>query len=223
MILLKRLTSGEYFDLIIKSGRWKIYSPYKIKVLEQLNDFITFAELTPDKKILEIGSGFGHNTIPLLQKGFNITCIDCNNKSVELFKQNLKKFSSPNPANIIISDIFSFDPKTKYDAIIGFGILHHIADSREKLEQLEILFLKLKSMLNTNGTVAFIEPKYTFLYRLYVMASFSMNWDSERGALFMKKEILENMLKKCSFTDVCYRSGKKLLDQVLVKAKFKTV
>ena len=219
MILFKKLTNEQYFNLIIKSGRWKAYSPYDEKVIEQLNDFISFTGLALDKNILEIGSGFGHNTIPLLQKGFKVTCIDCNDKSIDLFKKNLIKFSPPKPESIIMTDIFQFNPIEKYDVIIGFGLLHHVADSKEKLELLERLFLKLKSMLSCNGIISFIEPKYTFLYRLYVMASFSMNWNSEKGALFMKKEILESVLKKCGYKDICFRPGKKLLDQVFIKAK----
>jgi len=219
MILFNKLTNQEYFELIIKKGRWKGYSPYNEKVLEHVSDFVNYVGLEKQASILDIGTGFGHYTIPLLLNGYNITCLDANNNSLEIFKQNMSIFDCPFPKAIFAADVFDFNFSNKYDAVIGFGILHHIVNNKNDLANLEKLFRKFKGILKPGGIIAFVEPKYTLCYRIYVMLSLSMNWNSEKGALFMNENILVNMLKKSGYMDIHFRKGKKLLDQVILKAK----
>src|SRR4051812_11632378 len=116
---------------------------YTLKVSDALRDRLN---LKPGNKILEIGCGAGRFSIPLLDQGFSLTCIDTSAELVEVFKKHLKPHHK---AHVACKDVYHLEGT--FDHIIGFFVLHHFEDHGP-------LFEKLKALLKPGGKIGFVEP-----------------------------------------------------------------
>ena len=107
---------------------------------------IDFAkQLTPNGSILDIGCGSGLPiTKYLCDKGFAVTGIDYSDKMIEIAKK------SSIPANFILSDFFDFTISEKFDGIIAWDSLWHIAKSKQ-----ESIYPKISNLLKPNGLFLF--------------------------------------------------------------------
>lgn len=98
--------------------------------------------------ILEIGTGTGRITIPLLKKGINVTALDVAPRMLNILKNKLHKegFS----ANIICADMRNFKIEEKFDAIIvtfrTFQHMYTVADQKSALKNIK-KHLKPKGIL----------------------------------------------------------------------------
>lgn len=90
---------------------------------------IDFAKvLKPNSKILDIGCGTGYPIASYLsQQGFIVTGIDISEEMIKK-AQNL---NLPN-ATFLVEDILNFKSKEKYDAVIAFDSIWHIAHDNQK-------------------------------------------------------------------------------------------
>lgn len=84
--------------------------------------------LNPHSKILDIGCGTGYPISAYLSKqGFTVTGIDI---SEEMIKK-AKNLNLPN-STFLVEDILNFKSKEKYDAVIAFDSIWHIAHENQK-------------------------------------------------------------------------------------------
>ena len=90
---------------------------------------IDFAKvLKPSSKILDIGCGTGYPIASYLsQQSFIVTGIDISEEMIKK-AQNL---NLPN-ATFLVEDILNFKSKEKYDAVIAFDSIWHIAHDNQK-------------------------------------------------------------------------------------------
>lgn len=107
---------------------------------------IDFAkQVKPNGSILDIGCGSGLPiTKYLCDKGFAVTGIDYSDKMIEIAKK------SSIPANFILSDFFDFTISEKFDGIIAWDSLWHIAKSKQ-----ESIYPKISNLLKPNGLFLF--------------------------------------------------------------------
>jgi len=107
---------------------------------------IDFAkQIKPNGSILDIGCGSGLPiTKYLCDKGFAVTGIDYSDKMIEIAKK------SSIPANFILSDFFDFTISEKFDGIIAWDSLWHIAKSKQ-----ESIYPKISNLLKPNGLFLF--------------------------------------------------------------------
>ncbi|OGN02469.1 MAG: hypothetical protein A2655_01965 [Candidatus Yanofskybacteria bacterium RIFCSPHIGHO2_01_FULL_43_42] len=120
---------------------------------------------TKDVKILEIGCGTGEMSNLLAQKtGQQVLGTDICEPFIESARQNYKL---PN-LNLVVLDFNnkqqtqSIVGDTKFDYIVGNGILHHF------FYQLDETLGNIKNLLNSSGKIIFWEPNILNPYCLFI-------------------------------------------------------
>lgn len=136
-MLLNRLE----FALMNNGVRRFIQEKREVRELRRLSS------LPPGKKILEIGCGSGHGTL-LIQKFFSpreIQAIDLDPRMIEMAKRRINSGGvDKHPVNSLTSVTFQVAsatklpfPKNYFEAIIDFGVIHHIPDWQDALGELQ--------------------------------------------------------------------------------------
>jgi SAM-dependent methyltransferase len=218
MITFRRNNQKDHFDNCIayhKQANYP-YNPYNWEVVSEVEMLIRLANLNRDMRILEIGSGFGHYTIPILFRGFKIDCLDMMPGMFEALRKNCEFFNSIQPNKLILSDIKTFIPREHYDAVICFNTLHHLATNEQELEH---VFKRIKLLLKPGGVVAFREPRDAWTTRFWILASFSMDLYTERGMKIIREDILKRTLAKCGYIKVKIYDTKSLFPVLIFKGE----
>jgi SAM-dependent methyltransferase len=99
------------------------------------------------KKVLDVACGNGLGvTLPLLRKGYNVTCFDHLNEAVEAVKMNAKdeEFKIDARKNNMYNK-FPYKPDS-FDAVFCFQAIYH-----GKLEQIMITLSEIKKTLKKEG------------------------------------------------------------------------
>jgi len=146
-------------------------------------------------KILEIGCGRGRFSIPLLKRGYSLTCIDLSENLLNKFKKNI---SPGMKVKIMKGDINEMTKKlrNKFDFIIGFYILHHLSDLKTSFENMKI-------MLKKDGKIIFSENNpYNPMYYIQMIVVKDINWEGEKGILNIRKKIIYPLLKSLKFKNI---------------------
>jgi SAM-dependent methyltransferase len=86
-------------------------------------------------RVLELTSGTGRVSIPLLKKGIDLTCIDYSRKMLSILKKKLEKNKLKCP--VFNMDITQFKLKNKYDLI--FIPFHSFSEIVEKVKHKKAL------------------------------------------------------------------------------------
>ncbi|SVC54668.1 uncharacterized protein METZ01_LOCUS307522, partial [marine metagenome] len=125
-------------------------------------------ELTTNSKILEIGCGTGEisNYIAKNTKA-NVTGIDVCDPFINIAKEEFKHQN----LNFLKKDFLEFNvmADSKYDYIIGNGILHHLYFN------LEYSLESIYKMLKENGKIIFMEPNIYNPY-CFLIFNYLRNW-----------------------------------------------
>ncbi|MBP9792326.1 MAG: class I SAM-dependent methyltransferase [Rickettsiales bacterium] len=100
------------------------------------------------KKVLEIGSGIGTDSVNFVRNGADLTIVELSEKSLEITKQRLKLFKLKAKAmQGNAEELTTLLPKgEKFDLIYSFGVIHHSPDPRKIIEETSKL-LKPKGVL----------------------------------------------------------------------------
>jgi len=89
-------------------------------------------------KVLEITSGTGRLSIPLVKSGISLTCIDCSSGMLDILKQKLKKYDLK--ANLIQSDMSEFNLNELFDLIIiPFQSFSELTTYEKQIKTLKII------------------------------------------------------------------------------------
>jgi Dimethyladenosine transferase (rRNA methylation) len=111
---------------------------------ELFSDIINFANITPNKSVLEIGPGTGQASEPFIKTGCSYLAVELG----EVFTQVMKnKFGSYKSFDIVNSDFetYNFYPQ-KFDLVFSAATIQWIPE--------EIAFSKTYYILNGGGTLA---------------------------------------------------------------------
>jgi trans-aconitate methyltransferase len=103
-------------------------------------DIVSQTQLTENDKILDIGSGTGQAVIPLLERGFQVTCLEPGENLYTLLKKNTNKFEN---THLVNSTFENWSPDGKYNLITA-GTSFHWLD-------LNTSFIKTKHLLDISG------------------------------------------------------------------------
>lgn len=156
-----------------------VESPY---VMNHIRHMLSFADLTGNQRILEVGCGMGKFTFPLLKAGCRITGLDISPFLLQkLLEHNDSRYQVP----LICSDILEIPEEynEQFDKVIGFFTLHHF-------HHLETYFQAMARVLKPGGEIIFIEPNaYNPLYYFQIFFTPGMNWKGDKGVALMRPNL----------------------------------
>ncbi|MDD5086016.1 MAG: methyltransferase domain-containing protein [Candidatus Omnitrophica bacterium] len=150
-------------------------------------DFISKGAL-----VLDLGCGTGRCSIPLAASGKTVIGVDI---SKEMLKKAICKSKDSVPANMpeyIMADAENLPFKEAiFDAIIGFGILHHVSSPERAMKQVS------RVLKNDGKFYALENNKSRFRFLFEVLMRLKKLWNEEGGShpLISAGEIREWGLK----------------------------
>lgn len=114
----------EYFDQVEQR---------KYYVEPHIPEFAEF-EKWNGKKVLEIGSGIGTDTINFMRAGADLTSIDLSDESVALAQKRAEVFGF-DPSRITVQNAEEFSFPVKFDLVYSFGVIHHTPNPHAVIER----------------------------------------------------------------------------------------
>jgi protein-L-isoaspartate O-methyltransferase len=108
------------------------------------------AKLSAAARIVEIGCGTGQATLPLAERGYEITCVELGEQLAAAARRKLTSFQN---VEVINADFESWQPPhAEFDAAVAFTSFHWIApDTR---------YTKTASVLREHGMLAVVSTKH---------------------------------------------------------------
>jgi len=186
------------------------------------------------KKVLDLGCGTGNITIPLCERGYDLTGIDLSEEMLSIADH--KAFELNKNIKWIYGDMVDVQFPSNYDAIISCcDSVNYIVDDEELLQ----LFKNAYSGLNSGGVFAFDMHSYYKISELYKEEIFTYTsdeisyiWENNYDETTEIIEYYLNFFIKNDY-DQCYTRAEELHYQkayksediihMLVQAGFTTV
>ena len=181
----------EYYRSADQATIKPVETAYVLRHIEQL---ITCGDLKSSDKILEVGAGIGRFSSLLQARGLDVTASDI---SPELIA-SLKNHAPQIPAFVADVNELSSHHDKRYDAVIGFFMLHHLSDLRRA-------FQSMSAMLKPGGKLFFCEPNaWFFPFYLQILLTPGMRWSVDKGVMNMRRGVLSPALKDSGFNHIEY-------------------
>ncbi len=137
-----------------------------------------------DASLLELGAGMGLTSFFFANHGAKVDLLD-KSKEPRLLA---KEYWGESKYNFIVTDLFTFEPKKKYDIVMSFGLCEHfIGEQRYEILQKHIDFL------DDNGVAIISVPyKYGVFQRIAKkLAELTGFWSFGLEVPFSKKELVK--------------------------------
>jgi SAM-dependent methyltransferase len=91
---------------------------------ELFDDLVALTDLTPGKRVLEIGAGTGQASLPLAQRGLAITALELGPELAELAREKLVGFDT---VEVVTRSFEAWEPPSRpFDAVVACNSLHWI-------------------------------------------------------------------------------------------------
>ncbi|MBT5755479.1 MAG: methyltransferase domain-containing protein [Acidimicrobiaceae bacterium] len=182
-----------HFDLDTLSNprMMAVDTPYVNRHVQRL---VEHARLPAKCRVLDIGCGLGKFSIPLIDRGFDVTGLDLSPDMIQALDSNLGDRKMP----LHVADIASPPQELwgQFDAVVGFFMLHHLVD-------LTAAFEGVRMCLRPGGTAAFLEPNaFSPLFPVQISLVRSMRWRSDYGVMRMTRRRLTNAMEAAGFDDI---------------------
>lgn len=179
-----------YYETTDKKTMQPSGMPYVHRQIDRMADI---ARLGQAENILEVGCGMGRYSLPLLERGYELTCLDLS----PVLLQRLQDAARIQPKHVIACDLAEVADHTsaRFDRAIGFFTLHHMHD-------LDLIFQGLAKVLKPGAIVAFCEPvAYNPLYYVQIAATPRMTWKGDGGVARMRSGLVLPALQRAGFVD----------------------
>ncbi len=181
-----------YYDGPVKPRLLPRDTPYLRRHVEELT---RFGNILPGERVLEIGSGMGRYTYQLARKGIKIEALELS----PVLLDRMRAFDDGHyEIPLYCADIIKApqELRGKFDAVIGFFVLHHLHD-------LERSFTSMTDLLKPSGRLVFLEPNpYNLLYYVQMMLSPTMTWEGDKGILRMRWSIVYDAMRSVGLTAI---------------------
>ena len=172
-----------------------------VYVDRHIDRLLRLAPIRKGDRVLDVGSGMGKFTLPLLRRGYAIEALD-------LSQDQLERLTARVPDGVDLPthcrDLLDVpdELRGRFDVVTGFFMLHHLLD-------LPASFMALRSYLRPGGRVAFLEPNaFNPLYYLQITLTPGMSWRSDKGVIAMRRNQLVAALEEAGYTSIqAQRSG----------------
>ena len=166
----------DYFERRESPRMIPLQTPF---VRRQVAEMVRFAGIRPGERVLDVGCGMGRHTIPLAELGVAVEGLDLTPRLLE----RLRAYDGGDRIPTHVADVASPPPalEGRFDAVIGFFVLHH-------LEDLEACFRGVARLVKPGGTVAFMEPNgLNPLYYVQIAVTPGMTWSGDGGVARMRE------------------------------------
>jgi SAM-dependent methyltransferase len=114
------------------------------------DDIVELGGVPPGARILEIGCGTGQATLPLAQRGFQLTCVELGPDLAALARQKLSAFPNVEVVNSSFEEWQA--PAAGFDAIVGFSAFHWVDQ--------EVRYEKSAALLREGGALAIVSTQH---------------------------------------------------------------
>lgn len=181
----------DYFHSADQPTILPVESPYVMRHIEKL---VSSGGLESGGKILEVGAGVGRFSRLLCARGLDVTASDI---SPELIS-SLRQYSPNIPAFVCDVNELPGQHNGRYDAVVGFFMLHHLPD-------LTSAFRGMATILKPGGKIIFCEPNaWFFPFYLQILLTPRMRWSVDKGVMNMRKGVLTPALRSNCFDHIEY-------------------
>jgi SAM-dependent methyltransferase len=120
--------------------------PYPAQIFE---DFSSLAGLAAGSRVLEIGCGTGHATVPLAERRYQVVAVELGAELARVARRNLA--THPN-AEVVVADFETWPlPKEPFDAVVSATAFHWIDP--------DVRVAKAADALVPGGSLAIIETR----------------------------------------------------------------
>lgn len=117
---------------------------------EVFDDLSALARLSAAARLVELGCGTGQATLPLAERGYEITCVELGEQLAAVARRKLAGF--PN-VEVINANFENWQPAhAEFDAAVAFSAFHWIAP--------ELRYTKTASLLREYGMLAVVSAKH---------------------------------------------------------------
>ncbi len=91
----------------------------------------------PKLSVLDLGGGYGRNSIPIAKMGHSVTCIDISNKAIAMLKEDAQ--AAGVKVHTEVSNILSRPILKNYDVILLVRLLHNLPseDGRKLIDSVQ--------------------------------------------------------------------------------------
>jgi SAM-dependent methyltransferase len=170
-------------------------TPY---LLRHVDEALAFGNIQPGEKVLDIGCGMGRHSFVLAERGILVEGLELSPFHLERMREfDNGRYNIPAHCSDIVDHPEELDGR--FDALIGFFVLHHILD-------LEGAFDAMARLLRPGGRMVFVEPNpLNPLYYLQILCTPGMAWRAERGILNMRPAKLFAAMAKAGLTEPAVR------------------
>ena len=154
----------------------RLYAEEICKLLEK-------EEIYPPAKLLELGSGSGHLSAFLAQKGYVVSLLDFSTGALEKSKQTFQRYSLN--GEFIEADLFDLSTvKEKYDFVWNSGVMEHFSD-----ENLLKIFKQIRSVMKSK--FIFLVPNPDSISYLLMRYNLEGKGKWEYGQEYMRRNYLD--------------------------------
>lgn len=107
------------------------------------DDFLALAGLAPGARVLEIGCGTGQATLPLAERGLEVTAVELGERLAAVARRKLENY----PAHVVVADFETWEPPPDpFDAVLSVNAFHWIDP--------EVGYEKAHRLLRSDGVLA---------------------------------------------------------------------
>ena len=114
------------------------------------DDLTALAQLPAQARLLEIGCGTGQATLPLAERGFEITCVELGERLAATARRKLATFPS---VSVINADFETWQPERRgFDAVVAFSAFHWLAP--------DLRYTKAADLLREHGKLGVVSTAH---------------------------------------------------------------
>jgi len=156
---------------------------------EEMQEIIEILKRRNIKKVIDLGSGNGRLSIPLLQNTIQVTAVDISKKSLDSLQTFVNKIGISKNMLKTAQEM----PKNQTAAVVGCDILHHI--------DLDEYLPKMMHVLKPKGVIIFSEPN--ILNGAWsILITFTIDWKIEWRIIYCNYFSLYKKLQANNFTKI---------------------
>ena len=189
--------NDSYFDGIYKD-LWRTIIP-EILTEKEINFIVSYFDLKPGDKVLDLMCGYGRHTLALARLGINVTAVD----NLKSYKTEIEKISRKErlPVEVICESVLKYRTTDNFDLVLCMGNSLNFYDKAETNKILS----RISNAMKPNGSVLINSWSLAEI----VLDSFQEESEGVINGIFCttRSQLLYDPLRVVSESQFCNSSG----------------